>query len=145
MTAQNTGLQPTTLDGWRAVIGPPGPRGLSPHRCRRCHAIVLSGLDADMMALHVDIDPVPVSGLGELQAVMQKRWTYQVRRSGRHTIATRRGRHFIAHRRPGGRDWRGPYDVVAEHRCGTLALPVMEPRVLRIPPPPVPESGICPF
>ncbi|MGO4984792.1 hypothetical protein [Collinsella sp. Sow4_E3] len=93
-------------------------RHIQAERCRRCRADVLRGLDDMWAAGPIEVDPTPLSALGEALALL----------AGRRTIAcehwhglrfTRRGRWQITSR-PAG-TFRG--DVYASHLCGAPALP----------------------
>lgn len=78
--------------------------------CKKCGAAVLRGLDADVAALKVEIDPVPITETGEALALLQGRGTYELHRS-RHGLAIcHRADHNIRapRRRP----------VYPTHRCG---------------------------
>lgn len=78
--------------------------------CPTCKAPVLRGLDADIAALKVDIDPTPIDEIGEALAVLDGRGTYEL-------LAGRAARH-IHHRY----EWniRAPRrrPVYPGHRCG---------------------------
>ncbi|GAA1994241.1 hypothetical protein GCM10009799_20420 [Nocardiopsis rhodophaea] len=77
--------------------------------CRKCKEPVLVGVDADMCALTVQIDPTPITEVGEAVALMEGRGTYD--------LLAGKGRREIHHRA----EWniraarRGP--VFAAHRC----------------------------
>lgn len=85
-------------------------RALSRHICRHCGLPILRGLDADLLAFDVAVDPEPVDTLGEAIAVATGRRTYDaVRSAARRELEIRRAAHIARPRR---------YDVLAEHRCG---------------------------
>lgn len=78
--------------------------------CKKCGATILTGLDADIAALKVEIDPTPITPLGEAVALLQGRSTYQ--------LHTARGARQIHHRN----DWNitapRTRPVYPAHRCG---------------------------
>jgi len=78
--------------------------------CKKCGAPVLAGLDADIAALKVQIDPTPVDAVGEALAVLAGRGTYELHRSRHgHQIHARYPWNITAPRkRP----------VYPGHRCG---------------------------
>lgn len=78
--------------------------------CKHCGAPILRGLDADIAALKVDIDPTPITETGEALALLQGRGTYELHRS-RHgpTICHRAEWNISAPRRR---------PVYPAHRCG---------------------------
>lgn len=97
----------------------PGARYAKARRCK-CAAMTLQGLDADVAALHVTVDPEPLNIEGELAALLTTRRTYTLR-----PVNTSSGkiRHELTHRP----SWRitgtpprigAPYDVLVSHRCG---------------------------
>lgn len=83
--------------------------------CKTCRSEVYVGLDADLCAGAVTVDPRPLTALGEAVARMSGVTTYRVSYSaGRMTIDYRdqwsiRGEHPEAPDRT--------YDVVADHTC----------------------------
>lgn len=93
-------------------------RDLTAGTCPRCRAHVLRGLDGDICALALTVDPDPVSRVGEALALITDRRTANVTRSN--------GRWRLHHRDP----WRirGPRFglVLAEHRC-SAPLPLADP------------------
>lgn len=105
--AVRTGVNPTGITR-RARAG----------ACRRCYGRVLRGLDDDVAAFTATADPWPLTGVGELQALLQGRSTYAL------------------YGKPPSLDIRDPWQikgrpadtvvVLAEHRCGTPPLPARE-------------------
>lgn len=103
--------------------------------CAKCAAPVLVGFDADICALTVQIDPTPISELGEAQALMQGRGTYD--------LIAAKGRREIWHRA----EWnittarRGP--VFPAHQCHGPALDPAPPTGAPSPPtrPTAPTTG----
>jgi hypothetical protein len=77
--------------------------------CKKCGSPILVGLDDDVAALKVEIDPTPITSLGEAVALLAGRGTYELH-SGR-------GQKNISHRA----EWniRGPRRraVFPAHRC----------------------------
>ncbi|MUL39612.1 hypothetical protein FZ103_00185 [Streptomonospora sp. PA3] len=78
--------------------------------CKKCRAPVLAGYDADICALSVQIDPTPITEIGEAIALMEGRTTYD--------LTTSRGRKEIHHRAEHNisAPRRGP--VYPAHICG---------------------------
>ena len=111
-------------------------RRAQPRLCRRCDARVLIGLDADVAALPVTVDPTPLTPLGEALAQLEGRYTVELFPDARGHVMDTRTDTRILHR---------PADVaqvLPEHRCGT-PLP---PALTRPPDPdirhtPLPPSG----
>lgn len=87
--------------------------------CRRCHAPILTGLSADVAAHTAEVDPAPISPLGEALAVLAGRRTYTLRHLGGKWVVTPRSSFAIAGT-PAGT---GRHDTLAAHRCGTPPLP----------------------
>lgn len=78
-------------------------------RVHSCHAPILAGLDADVAALSVAVDPYPLTPLGEVEALRDSRRTYDLRQMR----LDRRDHWTIPGHPPSPR-----HPVVAEHRCG---------------------------
>lgn len=133
-----------TVAGLKKIFGAPGWRGLTPHRCRTCKAIVCTGLDADCCAGLADIDWTPLDAAGEITALLAGRRTYQLRREDNHLVILGRTVRIIRARPPGGIDWCGPYDVVPQHHCWAAPLPSIDTRLITPAPDPT-VSDICPF
>lgn len=77
---------------------------LGTHRCRKA---TLTGLDRDMAALVVHVEPYPLSPAGEVAALRDHRATYQIAPWG---LALRKAHHI--RQAPAG-----TRTVLAEHRC----------------------------
>lgn len=77
------------------------------HRCRRCGAIVLTGLDGDVLAWTATADPTPINAQAELAVLLLLQRTYRVDH-------TREGYH-LTYRHPAHR---GPGTVLPAHACG---------------------------
>jgi len=88
----------------------------------RCHQPILAGLDADVAALSVAVDPYPLTPAGEVWALQSGRRTYALSRGA----LERRDRWTIPGQTPSHR-----VTVLAEHRCGDPP-----PADLRLPPAP---------
>lgn len=86
-------------------------RAASNSRCRDCRAPILTGLDADRVALVARCDPQPVSPIGEVIALATGRPTYNLSYTAGRLQIDHRDQWRIASRH---RD-RG--HVLAEHRC----------------------------
>jgi len=85
-------------------------RAAQKRTCKKCGAPVITGLDADIAALKVQIDPVPIDSVGEALAVLVGRGTYELHRARHGHELHRRYEWNIGapRRRP----------VYPEHRCG---------------------------
>jgi hypothetical protein len=83
--------------------------------CPRCRAVCLEGLDDDRCAGMARVDPVPLSVLGEVAALMDGLATYELHTpGGRLTLDYRDS--WCVQARPAGNTLR--VDVMAQHRCG---------------------------
>lgn len=112
-------------------------RAATARTCRDCGAPVLAGLDGDVAAVTVRVDPAPLDAAGEALAVLGGRGTYSLRRSGRRFELDRRDPFHM--RTPAGTS---TYDVCAEHRCGSPPLPTTHSRLVT---PEPPKETTCPF
>lgn len=90
-------------------------RRAQPRRCRDCHARILTGLDDDIAALRADVEPTPVTALGEMIAHLEGRRTYALVHNFGRLVLDYRDANRIAHR-PAGT---GRLDVLVEHRCAS--------------------------
>ena len=82
-------------------------------RCPSCRAAVVRGLDHDRCALTVVVDPTPLSPAGELEALLLRRFTFDLRRfAGQLNIDRRYPERIVAS--PAGTP---PGDVVVAHDC----------------------------
>ena len=79
--------------------------------CGDCGATILCGLDADLAALPIDLDPRLLTPLGEYIALICGAATYTLRSRRTGVSADLRTAGAIAAARPGDR-------VLASHRCG---------------------------
>jgi hypothetical protein len=93
-------------------------------RCGGCGRVILSGLDGDVLAFDVDVDPTPLSEAGEEATVASGRVSYGLSTVGRPDLNWR-GRWHVGKPAGFGRV------VLAQHVCGE---PV--PRGWRAPPAP---------
>jgi hypothetical protein len=94
-------------------LGAPTYRGVQAHRCPHCHGHILTGYDEDWTALKVDVDPTPLTALGEAMALLDNRGSYHLRTYKTGFALWRRDHWQIA----GSRNYpRG--DVVTRHECG---------------------------
>ena len=94
--------------------------------CLRCHALVMRGIDAPFGGMSRDVEPAPLSRIGEALALMSGRRTY--------TLAWRGDRYEIDHRdqwqiRGSPAESRAGVDVVVEHDCDAPELPTGETRI----------------
>lgn len=78
--------------------------------CTRCDAAVITGLDADMCAIHVRVDPTPIDQIGEAKALLSGRATYDLVGGNRRKELYPREAHHISKPRE--------YPVLPQHRCG---------------------------
>jgi hypothetical protein len=124
------------------AISPDGTtRRAQPRRCR-CGARILVGLDADRCALRADVDPTPLSALGEALAHLEGRRTYALNPDGGRIVLDYRDAGRIAHR-PAGT---GRFDVMAEHRCHQPTnLPNLPTWSRELEPLALPKGAPCPF
>lgn len=88
--------------------------------CRRCHAPILQGLDADNAAMTARCDPTPLTEMGEAVALLQGRTTYDL-------VTVKAGRelhprttHFIQKKER-------RYLIVATHICGNPLAAFTQP------------------
>lgn len=93
--------------------------------CNRCRGRIITGWDGDVCALIAEVDPTPLSTLGEALAQLQGRRTYTLASEGGRLVLNDRTPGRIGHR-PAGT---GHFDVMPEHRCGAAPLPEL-PSVL---------------
>ena len=82
-------------------------------RCPRCRAAVARGWSAEICAFLVLIDPVPLTPLGEFEALLDGIPTYTAWRVGGVRVDLRTAAR---------RTQRLAHDVWPEHRCGHLHL-----------------------
>lgn len=83
--------------------------------CPRCNARILTGLDADLAAVQVHVDPLPLTPLAEALAILAGRRTAAlVSREGRLVLNYRDSWRITGS--PAGTPGQ---DVYAEHLCGT--------------------------
>lgn len=87
-------------------------RNAAARPCRTCRRTVLYGLDADVCALSVRADPVPITALGETVALLAGRATYH--------LAAAAGRRQLHYRDAWAIEGERKSPVVAEHRCGQV-------------------------
>ena len=108
-----------TLKDLKALAGHTTGRGTHATRCATCHQPILTGLDADRLAIQANIDWTPLDETGELQALLAGRRTYRLeRQTGGNPKLTRRAAKHIRARR---KRWQR-YDIVPAHRCGSPPL-----------------------
>jgi hypothetical protein len=104
-------------------------RAARSRHCKDCGQVILTGLDADLCAGVVRVDPAPLAPLGEALAQIAGRGTYTLRRAGnatgRYELDPRTSWQITAH--PAGTD---RYDVLAAHTCDAVNLPTT-PSVLK--------------
>lgn len=87
-------------------------RAAGTYACPGCRAVILRGLDADVAALTVTVDPAPLTLLGEVLALARGRTTYDLtRRGGRYELDPRNPSHIK--KRPASE-----FHVAPEHKCG---------------------------
>lgn len=103
-----------------------------------CGAAILAGLDDDIAALPVRVDPKPLTPLAEALAVVVGRATATLRREARGYVLNYRDSYRIAGHPAGA----GHYDVLAEHVCGTAPA---WPGTTTAFAPPIALTEECPF
>lgn len=85
-------------------------RAATIHACGKCNAPILVGLDADICALLVRVDPTPLDEIGEAMALLDNRATYDFAKGqGRKELWPRDLYQIRAPRR---------HPVFPEHKCG---------------------------
>lgn len=120
------GTPVTTLKDLKALAGHATGRGIHATRCATCRQPILTGLDADQLAIQANIDWTPLDETGELQALIAGRRTYRLeRQTGGNPKLTRRAAKHIRARR---KHWQR-YDIVPAHRCGSPPLPAISTRL----------------
>jgi len=80
------------------------------HRCRKCDAIVISGLDDERCAFKATVDPTPLDPRQETATLIAGRKTYDARIAGTTITLDRRDQDHMSRT---GRD-----TVVPAHQCG---------------------------
>lgn len=113
----------TTPYGW---LKPVGGRTARPDRCRHCKAPILRGLDENLCAFQIAVDPAPLAAIGEVLALLDGRSTVTAHRDRSNIILTRRNQWAISRHPAGQPDRVQPYDVLAEHHCGSPPLPAID-------------------
>lgn len=128
----------------RGHLSPEGVgRRSQPRRCRRCGRRTLVGLDSEWAAVRAEVDPTPITALGEMVAQLEGRRTYALVVDGGRYVLDYRDAGRISHRPAGSKR----LDVLVEHRCDSIT---------RIPTAPsnltktyalayLPEGAPCPF
>lgn len=92
--------------------------------CRKCRAPILAGLDGDSCAQSVEVDPTPLTAIGEAMALLGGRGTWQLVRRG----GGRDGHELIRRDRDLIRSWPAgltegrAYDVLPRHKCRDNSL-----------------------
>ncbi|MFK5257405.1 hypothetical protein [Propionibacterium freudenreichii] len=102
-----------TLATLKTLVKRATTRGVTANRCRRCHAPILTGVDADECGWHRAVDWTPLDQNGELLALLAGRPTFTItlqpagnpKLTKRTAIAIKRGPGVALH------------DIVPEHRC----------------------------
>ena len=112
-------------------------RHIQAERCRQCRADVLRGLDDMWAAGPIEVDPTPLSPLGEALALLAGRRTIACEHW--HGLRFTRRSHWQITSRPAG-TFRG--DVYASHLCGAPALPSIPSTFT---PPAISTDVECPF
>lgn len=112
-------------------------------RCRRCSAATLTGFSDDWLAWTAEVDPAPLSPVGEAYARLAGRRTYALRRHvGRARRLYLRDRWQIRGT-PAGVRRVLRFDVVADHVCGEPLPATASQLVSSVPLEEV--SDVCPF
>lgn len=92
-----------------------------PRRCPHCHALTLVGLDAEVAALSVRVDPGSLTVRDEATALLTGRRTFVLRPHRDRWVIRHRDRWAIAGHPA------GTVHVVAEHHCGAVLAPPPTP------------------
>ena len=121
---------------------PAGAGNLRAEKCRSCGVVVLAGLSSQQAGFSVQVDPQPLSPVGEAMALLVGRWTFALRMAGNHFRLTTRDQWQIKGS-PAGSAMYVRTDVVAQHACNAPQLPGL-PSTHRRPVKPVGED-LCPF
>lgn len=104
----------------RSSLGGLVSRAAQAGLCGNCRAPIMRGLDGDVAAFLVTVDPNPLDPLGEALALLAGRATFELRwQHGRYELEHRDAWSITA--RPAGTHPR--LDVVAAHTCRTPRLP----------------------
>lgn len=90
------------------------------HRCRKCKAIVITGLTHDTCAWTATADPTPLNRKTELAAILTDRQTFQAPKDNT------TGGYRLDYRNPGS-TWTERTPVIPEHRCGHRFPGFLEP------------------
>lgn len=106
--------------------GPGITRRAHPHRCHKCGAMTVRGLDADVAATDAICDPIPLSPLGEALAYLRpaqrfQGQTYALVHLSRYELE-RRDAAIIAYKPAGS----PRQDVLRSHVCDDRALSAPE-------------------
>ena len=102
--------------------------------CPSCGHRVIRGIDADWCGRAVDVDPQPLSGSGELLAILSKLVTFELMLLGNRPELGRRDQWRIRGR-PADADW--PGDVLVSHRCRRPPWPASAHRRSALTPTPI--------
>ena len=113
----------------KQAIGRSTARGVAATKCRDCRAETLTGIDDDVCAFLARVDSAALSAVGEMLALLGGRETFELRARGAGLALWHRSARDIASRPAGSTQRYQPnFDVVAEHRCGSAALPIIPSR-----------------
>lgn len=82
-------------------------------RACRCGAPILAGLDADLLAFEVQVDPIPLTAIGEALAQVEGRATFELWGAGGHYELEPRTSRRIAHFSPSTHR----VDLLRAHLC----------------------------
>lgn len=105
---------PTTVKTLKEWLGRKSWRTATARRCHQCRAVIAQGLDADVCATTVQVDPTPLTPTGEAHALLAGIPTYTVDRTRTRSVRlTRRAGRW----KPGAPP---VHDVWPEHRCHQL-------------------------
>ena len=118
--------QPATLAALKQLAGRTTSRTIHATTCCSCRAPILTGLDADVLAVTVSVDWTHLNEQGELQALLQGRTTYRLEAPpGQRPRLTRRRAPQIRAKR---KQWQ-QFDIVPDHKCGN-PLPAISTRII---------------
>ena len=98
------------IPGWLKRARGDATRAVTICCCEKCAAPILVGLDADVCALLVRVDPTPLDEIGEAIALVTNRATYDLAKGPkRKELWPREPQHIRAPRR---------HPVLPAHKCG---------------------------
>lgn len=142
------GARPARSDHVRALLIAQGKmtaegisRSARARHCPKCGRVIMSGLDGDLCAFSVDVEPQPVDRYGEALALLSGRRSYSIRRvAGHYEIDERCAIRIAANSAD-------DVEVLITHICGQPFTAPSRARARRLAPPERarPGEGAPPF